>query len=71
MGVFGPFDSVEAYRENAGEPLPRLVGVLSGDAFYRLQFRSELPDGSFWSFDGYAVVRTGCVIHMGITQYDN
>ena len=66
-----PFVSPEAYKAVVGEVIPELAGLLPDDVFHQFYFRADLPDGSFWGFGGYAVVRSGCVVHAAITSYDN
>lgn len=71
VGVFDGFLDVKEFQVASKEDLSKLVGLLDGDSFHQVLFRADLPDGTFWGFGGFVVVREGCVIHAEISSHYN
>ena len=63
--------SAEAFEKTHGATIAFKRSLAEADRIQSFSFRSGPESGTYWGFDGYVVVRNGCVIHAEITNYDN
>lgn len=70
MAVSAPY-SAEEFEVAQSGALALWDAPSDMDGMRLFSYRSDLPGGGFWGFDGYLLVRDGCVVHAKITSYDN